>query len=62
MSEQSDDQLDPDGDPANLPSPPDTSGTPPTDVPDTAPVQEDPEDDDDPDADPGNLGSSRRHV
>jgi hypothetical protein len=63
MSDPGDDtQLDPDADPANLPSPPDTSGTPPKDVPDTASVQEDPEDDDDPDADPDNLGSSRRHV
>lgn len=63
MSEQSaDQQPDPDADPANLPSPPDTSGTPPKDVSDTASVQEDPDDRDDPDADPDNLGSSRRHV
>ena len=48
-----DDELDPDGDPANLPSPEDTSGTPPTTGPaDTLPVQEDPNDEDDPDADP----------
>lgn len=63
MSEQSatprDESIDPDGDPANLPSPPDTSGTPPKDVRDTASVQDDPDDDDDPDGDPENLTSKR---
>ncbi len=66
MSQQSaaqrDDEIDPDGDPAMLPSPPDTSGTPPTDVSDTLTVQEDPEDHDDPDGDPENLTSKRHQV
>ena len=63
MSEQSaaprEASIDPDGDPTNLPSPPDTSGTPPKDVSDTASVQDDPDDQDDPDGDPDNLTSKR---
>lgn len=55
-----DDELDPDGDPANLPSPPDTSGITPSRGPaDTLSVQDDPDDEDDPDADPGMLTSGR---
>jgi hypothetical protein len=55
-----DDELDPDADPAMLPSPADTSDvTPSTGPADTLPVQEDPNDEDDPDADPGMLTSGR---
>ena len=52
-----DDAVDPDGDPGNLPSPPDTSGMPTSTGPaDTLSVQDDPDDEDDPDADPEMLG------